>query len=428
MSRLASFLAMFFAASVSAAAVCTVPEDDDLGVDEATRRACLQIGAFTSEPPKIAPSELFQGPPGKNKFNSESTVHCRFFAREQGGSSTKFRCYRTNENNILYNNDGELRPNAVRVGAHGAADEDLLYDARGALLKNAKGKPEKADVLKVRYSDGTERNRENFTSALAGHIMWVLGFPAERFYPVARVTCFGCAQNPFKENQTGPLPGGSSSFNFATIEKKYQGPRIMKRRGNTKSWKWTEATALHPRREREHQVGYEELVLLANLFHIVEERGGQHVLVCDPNAFDKASKECARPYLMIHDIGAAFGNRIARRMSGAAKPNNPRGDFAAYQKVRVLSSDCELTLKAGGLTRVSEAGREAFVRRSTALTPQVLRAALEAAHFAHVDQAFRANIAKTQNLSGPALDERVLEHWQKLIEEKFEQVRSARCR
>ncbi|HEX4925823.1 MAG TPA: hypothetical protein VFV50_17145 [Bdellovibrionales bacterium] len=419
---------VFFSVNVAQAAVCTIPENDDLGVDEATRRACLSIGSFAAEPPQLSPADIVQGPPGKNDFNSRAHVHCRFFAREQGGSSAKFRCYRTNENNVLFNNDGELRPEAARVGVHGAADEDWLYDARGNLLKNSKGKPEKADVLKVRYSDGTERNRENFTTAAAGRIMWALGFPSERFYPVAKVTCFGCGSHPFRDGQTGPLNGRSSDFEFATIEKKYQGPRIMKERGNTKAWKWSEATALVPARGRDIQTEYEELVLLANLFHIVEERGSQHVLVCDPGAVDKGTRECKKPYLMIHDVGAAFGARIPRRMSGAAKPNNPRGDYAAYKQVTVLSKNCELTLKAGGLAHVSEAAREAFVRRLDRLTPQLLRSALEASNFSHVDKPFRARIAKSEKLSGAALDQHVLELWQKLIEEKFDQVRSARCR
>jgi hypothetical protein len=426
-SQIFLVLAYLFLSSALEAAECTIPKKGVTSIEPQVRLACIQAGHFSAQSGALSVTELLNGPPGKMRYPASSQIFCRFFAREQGGSSKKFRCYRTDDKNILFDELGTLRPDAVKVGAHDSPTEDILFGQDGRELLYPNGKVAKADVLKVRYSDGTERNRENFTSALAGHLAWILGFPAERFYPVQGVTCFGCARDPFLQSRMNPTE--KHAFAYATLEKKYSGPRIFKEDERTRAWNWKEAVSTLLKSDEARQVEFEELVLFANFLHIVEERGSQHALVCDEAEYDKDTRVCKRPYLMIHDLGAAFGDRSLRTVTGSPNKSHPRGDYAAYKGVRMFASRerCQPVLKAGGYAKISERGRASFARRLELLTPELLKASIEAANFEHVDPALRSQLTQREKLEGAALNERARQLWQNLLTEKLEEIKTARC-
>ncbi|MEQ1877396.1 MAG: hypothetical protein ABL958_12190 [Bdellovibrionia bacterium] len=216
---------------------------------------------------------------------------------------------------------------------------------------------------------------------------------------------------------------------FATIEKKYQGTRLFKEEGRQRAWTWKEAAATLVPTDEKRRIEFEELILLSNFFHLVDERGSQHVLVCDPNGVAPATGRCQKSYLMIHDLGAAFGDRSLKAVSGAATKNHPRGDYNAYRKTRIFSkqASCEPSLKAGGYGEISEAARRSFTDRLRFLTPELLSAAISASHFEFVDLGLRASVSAAERVQGEDLDERVRRLWFEALNEKLNEIKSARC-
>jgi hypothetical protein len=109
---------------------CVVPIDDaprQMRVTEDTRRACVANAAIIEpELPVLTIDALRLGPPSQRPFRSDEDVYCRLNPRPGDGGSLKFRCLRTYQRNQLFDEDGELAPEAATFDA-----DDVLLDARG---------------------------------------------------------------------------------------------------------------------------------------------------------------------------------------------------------------------------------------------------------------------------------------------------------
>lgn len=415
------------------AAQCQVPLVEDQ-LPEDIRKACVQKIVAAVAPPKNAAggpltvADMHKGPSAKVTFSEKDVVHCRYYFKEQGGGSTKFRCYRTDAENRLLNKEGKVVAGAVSVGAPATVNDEKLLNSAGRVIRDAAGKDEEADEMKVRYSDGGERNRENHTSVAAGRILWALGIATERSYSTRQVVCFGCEKDPF--SQRVPAVDGSgklaqNTFPFASVERKFDGEKIGEA---SQSWNWDELASLYPTLTETRRLEFEALLLASNLVHVVGYSGEQHSLRCGEKA--EKGKPCVLPIAVVHDVGAAFGNRDLSL--GVA----PRGDFAAWDNVKIFSDaqTCRLTLEAGpAWNKISEKGRLAFLERLKNLPKENVRAVFEAAHFHAVDSKLRdsaRSVLVSSGQSSPTPDDisrQAITMWTDEFMSKVAEIQNARC-
>jgi hypothetical protein len=242
------------------------------------------------------------------------------------------------------------------------------------------------------------------------------------------VVCFGCGKDPFTQSDAAVDSSGKpaqNTFPFAAIERKFDGKKIGEA---SQSWNWDELASLYPTLTETRRLEFDALLLASNLVHVVGHSGSQHSMRCGENA--KEGEPCALPVAVLHDVGAAFGNRD--RSAGVA----PRGEFAAWDDVTIFSDahTCRLTLEAGpAWNTISEKSRLAFVERLKNLPKENVRAVFEAAHFHAVDPALsdsaRSVLVRGGNSSPAAADIRrqTLAMWTDEFMSKVAEIRTANC-
>jgi len=192
--------------------------------------------------------DLMHGPQGSLAFQPGETVTCTFTPKEHGkGSTPKFEC--------------------------------ALPSGR---------------ALKVRYG---KDNGEVYAQVAATRLLWALGFPSTRMYPVT-VVCRGCPPDPFKDRTAAPR-SGATTFDPATIEVKADGETIETK--PDEGWSWDELELVDenaggaPVRERD------ALKLLAALMqHSSSKAINQRILCLD-------SPACHRTEMLLLDVGKTFG-------------------------------------------------------------------------------------------------------------------------
>jgi hypothetical protein len=436
---------LMMALSANAIATCHIPDDLEKPLDKANKQACLAEADFLLPKPNISSTEIIAGPNLKTpSFNYQQTIFCRYFYRFQNGSSNKFRCYRTDENNHLMSSKGQVIANAKNVIISNDDEDGVLADENGKVILSAEGKKIKPDILKVRFQDSNpvsaRRNREGFASTVATRMAWSMGIPSEISYPTKAVVCFGCQADPWKKGQAQQQPANeTNTFAYAAIERKFDGKRVMKsydspdKKVQNTPWKWTDFVANWGRLSSTQKMDYQVLALFANFLQIVEERGSQHMMVCEKeNVTD--DKVCLKPVAAIHDMGAAFGNRDRSLIDPETK-NHPRGDLTTYKLVHVFNdSSCTLNLPAGGLKSISEAARQEFVVRAKSLTRQTVQSLVTISWMNKMDQPLRAKLNKRSGFLGfgkkkseSQIDDLLINEWTNSIMEKLEQIRSAHC-
>jgi hypothetical protein len=197
-------------------------------------------------PSDISSKNLKAGPGGPGAFAFHETVACRYLDKELGGNSPKFACV---------------------IG------ED--------------------DEVKVKFGG---KNGEVYGEVLATRLLWALGFPADRMYPV-NVICKGCPEEFLGIER----PGGESRFDPAVIERQVDGDEW----GND-GWSWKTLDRLDDERAapRAHR---DALRLLAVFMQHSDSKPQQQRIVCQSKAKWPDPSTCANPFLMISDVGLTFG-------------------------------------------------------------------------------------------------------------------------
>ena len=465
---LAIVLMTAFAPSAFAACEIYADLEKPISDKDANRIACLREAKFLlPAPAKKSPEEIIAGPKSsETQIAAGSRVFCRYFYRYQNGSSNKFRCVRTNDQNVMMSEKGDLYPDAVAIKdvmVSGKLEEDVLVRKDGTVLtyttKKGEVKPAIGDVLKVRFKVSQEglknqtelnewRHREAYTSSVATRLAWMMGIPSENYYPVNDVVCYGCDTDPWKnglEPQLVPV-NKTNVFPGASIERKFEGKRIMKAfTSNPKlgkqfvntPWRWDEYITNFKKLTALQQHEVQVLALFVGLVHTVEERGSQHVLLCEDDnvvkSADGLKKICKAPIAGTHDLGSAFGNRDLKFVKNK---NHPRGDYQAYKALNMFSdNNCTLTAQPGkgpkkdlaGLRTVTESARRDFVSRLDLISRQDLTTILQISNFQDVDMPFKAQVAKQTGLKGDALNAKTVELWADLIYSKMNQFRQMQC-
>lgn len=279
-------------------------------------------------PTNVRSMDIKRGPQGSFAFPSGETVTCDFAPKPHGsGSTRKFEC--------------------------------ALPSGRS---------------LKVRYGSD---NGEVYAQVAASRLLWALGFPATRMYPV-KVVCRGCPADPFKD-QT-PAPRSSvTTFDPATIEVKADGETIETKPDEGWSWKELdlidEAAGGASIRERD------ALRLLAVLIqHSSSKAINQRILCLDPPA-------CGRTELLVLDVGKTFGraNLLNNDTKGAV-------NFKAWSDTPIWkqATGCEAELP-GSLSGtlhsplIGEAGRKFLADLLNQLSDTQIRDLFEVSRFPQRD-------------------------------------------
>jgi hypothetical protein len=165
----------------------------------------------------------------------------------------------------------------------------------------------RTETIKVKYG----RNPEIQAEAAGTRLLRELGFAADRVTVVPRVRCYGCPQFPFFTMQltalthTQWLAGrgyerGYADFEWAAVERKFAAPSIET--NSLEGWAWYELKASQaPRAE------VDALRLLAVFLAHWDNKASNQRLVCLDQPAPADGQPCARPLLMIQDLGATFG-------------------------------------------------------------------------------------------------------------------------
>lgn len=402
----------------AAFAVCQIPTGSESSESrERNRLECLAQSRFLDALPDSSSADFSSqlvSPRVKEGLDlrNGTDIYCRFHYQRQNGNSAKFRCALTNAQNQLYDSKGNLVPEAVRLVTQN--DEVYLADGRGNRLDDRK-----ALILKVRYSDGKKRNRENYSSTTASRLLWAIGIPAHTNIMSNRILCHGCDRSPFAR-QREPIVdrrGNYSlvAFRHASIEIKYEGKRMYDPTENP--WAWSEVNQMLGQNilSADRRIESEVFALANHFLGYTSDGSAQNALVCaqkDP----QNPQICIDSVAFVHDIGASFGNRYKK----AFLSDRPRGDIATYEQARIFRENtCEFMYNSsrGDLPgNISRAAQQIFLERARNLNPQTLQAIISASRIGYLDT------------NGSESEVRAREaRWVQAITAKIQEIQAANC-
>lgn len=278
-------------------------------------------------PTNVPSMNLKAGPQGPGAFAPNETVTCDYVEKKMNGRSPKFTCR--------------------------APD----------------------DEVKVKYG---KENGEVYAEVAATRLLWALGFPADRMYPV-RVVCRGCPPDPAVNSKPKP---GEVTFDSAALERQAEG-QILEMRPDS-GWAWPELDLVEETAGGAPRSHRDALKLLAVLIQHTDTKPEQQRLMCTPGERVAENGEpCLRPVMMINDLGLTFGhaNYYNRNSVGSAH-------FEQWSRGKIWSDakECvgDLSRSSTGTLdhpRISEAGRKFLADLLVQLTDAQLHDLFEVARF-----------------------------------------------
>jgi hypothetical protein len=314
---LIGFLLSLLAPSAPAASATADPSDP---------RAAVIARAQVWKPTDIAAMDLKTGPAGPKGFTPGETITCSYVREKLGGKTPKFAC---------------------------RTDAD--------------------DQLKVKFG-GT--NGEVYAEVLASRLLWALGFGADHMYSV-RVVCRDCPTdfNGVERSRK------ESIFDPAAVERKMPGESFRPDDG----WSWKELDLVDERAGGATRAQLDALRLLAVFIQHTDTKPEQQRLICleEPKS-DRTGKgpiPCARPFMLIQDVGVTFGraNKYNENTPGSV-------NLIEWAKTPVWKSDAScignLPKSATGTLDnppISEAGRQFLADLLVQLSDEQLHDLFDAA-------------------------------------------------
>lgn len=218
-------------------------------------RAAVIARAQVWSPGNIAARDIKTGAADDRAFPFHATVTCDYLPKQLSGRSPKYAC---------------------RIG--------------------------KDDEVKVKFG-GT--NAEVYAEVAATRLLWALGFAADRMYPV-RVICRGCPETLggiARENN-------ETIFDPATIERK------LPAREFGESWSWKELDLVDEKAGGAPRAHRDALKLLAVFLQHTDTKPQQQRVVCLDEPAAAKNGACARPFMMINDVGLTFGRANMFNVNG----------------------------------------------------------------------------------------------------------------
>jgi hypothetical protein len=333
----------------------------------AARDAALHAARVWAPPQVPVPrAALGENPPGPGSFGETDEVACQFVAETVNGRTPKFHC---------------------RLPG--------------------------GDVVKVKYG---RSNPEVRAEVAATRLLNALGFGADRMYVVRKVSCFGCPASPFvalkclEKLGVEPVcfPGGhdfqrAMEFEPAVIERRFDGRPIET--DAAEGWAWFELDRVDPNAGGSPPEDVDALRLLAVFLAHWDNKAENQRLVCLPGG-DRPDGSCARPFALIHDLGATFGPHNIDLPNWRATPvwTDARECFVSMR-----------TLPFGGATfpdgQISEEGRRKLLGLLDQLSSDQIR-----------ELFVRAGVTSFDAVAAEGRDP---DAWVSVFRQKLEQIRSA---
>ena len=236
---------------------------------------------------------------------------------------------------------------------------------------------EGGQIVKVKYG----RNPEIQAEAAATQLLHTLGLAADEVTIVPRVRCYGCPRFPYLTMQllslvraTGVLgehgyDDGYTDFEWAAVERKFPAQTIET--DTQDGWAWWELPGSHAPR-----ADLDALRLIAVFLAHWDNKAGNQRLVCLDHPAPAPSQPCARPLLMIQDLGATFGPTKVNLVRWRSLP------------IWADRSRCTVSMRAlpymGATFKdagISEEGRLQLARQLSALDEEAIRALFTDARF-----------------------------------------------
>jgi hypothetical protein len=340
---------------------------DELTVGE---RLAMLDRAEAWRPVDTASLDLLAGPPADDAFRFDASVSCSYAYPDKplSGATPKFEC--------------ELAPK---------------------------------DVVKVKF--GLD-NGEVFAEVAATRLFWALGFLADRIYPV-RVTCLNCPKDPFRASTVDWALGRPGSlatrvYDPAAIERPFSGEEIEVPKFN--GWSWRELDEVADNEAGAPRAHVDALKLLAAFIQHVDSKPGNQALVCadDDLGRDRAGNAtCARPRLMVKDLGSSF--------AAASRVRFTKMNLASWRSVDVWRNEgqCRANVTSsivGTLAhpRIGEAGRKLLADRLRLLSDRQIRDLFTAAR---VDR-------RKETIDGRPV---TVDDWVAVFKSKRDDIANRRC-
>ena len=259
-----------------------LPPPDRTTEEWQTRQDALTRAQVFVEPqPHIPTLDLSRNPSDPHPFAPDDQLTCRYVSETTSGTSPKFSC-----------------------------------------------RLENGDVVKVKYGASPEIPAE----VAATRLLAALGFGADHVTPLQRVHCRGCPASPYRMRRTfehlflAPLfdrlldDSQARTFTEVSVERKLEG-RTFEIDPYT-GWSFDELASVDAPRGGASRAEIDALRLVAVLLGHWDNKPDNQRLVClEGSSREPASaKPCARPLLVLHDVGSTFGARSAGYQGWKAAP------------------------------------------------------------------------------------------------------------
>lgn len=169
------------------------------------------------------------------------------------------------------------------------------------------------ETIKVKYGVNPEIPGEVGATLL----LKAAGFAADDMRIVRRVRCYGCPRSPYRSRQVaewffvadvldGFLDYGSyADFTNVAVERKH--PARAMEVGDHKGFGFYELDAVDPARGGASRAEVDAFRLMAVLLAHWDNKASNQRLICLGDTGDDGAEPCARPVLMMQDLGATFG-------------------------------------------------------------------------------------------------------------------------
>lgn len=238
------------------------------------------------------------------------------------------------------------------------------------------------EVVKVKYGINPEIPGEVGATLL----LKAMGFAADDMRIVSRVRCYGCPRSPYRSRQVaewffvaGILDSmldytSYADFTNVAVERKF--PARAVEVGEHEGFGMYELSGVDPARGGAARADVDAFRLVAVLLAHWDNKASNQRLVCLGDTGDDSAEPCARPLLMMQDLGATFGPKKVSLQGWKSSPiwRDETGCMVSMQHLPYAGAtfaDVE----------ISEEGRSLLASKLSAFSRDDLTRLLRAAHF-----------------------------------------------
>ena len=168
-------------------------------------------------------------------------------------------------------------------------------------------------VIKVKYGVNPEIPGE----VAATRLLTSLGFAADHMTISKRVRCYGCPRSPYRSRQAAEWffvanlldhfldYNEYADFANAAVERKFDARAFEV--NDHQGWAFHELGAVDPKRGGASRAEVDALRLMAVVLAHWDNKTSNQRLICYGERGDDGDGPCAKPVLMLQDLGATFG-------------------------------------------------------------------------------------------------------------------------